>query len=279
MTAITRHETDPSFALELISELSEDLQDSLQKAPRNPMCVYHAQSEAYSLACYRTIIDPSVARKESWDAFRLAARCSAALVEISCTTEGHAEIQLDRKVSVPALGTGYWLTPNVWLMSVWLNVATKNEAAIERLCRTPIDTLRGSGAQFDEYIFHWISALQLFLRHTEILDEPLQQAIEGTKEIRYTYRDSAVQLNYPAIELFYRVLQRDPKRFNESLVRALHLHRRFWTTGDNRREPEGFIALPLTAISIFARRAGMNIDVDSDYLPRTLLREPGPIDP
>ncbi|WP_090012438.1 immunity 49 family protein [Lentzea albidocapillata] len=61
-------------------------------------------------------------------------------------------------------------------------------------------------------------------------------------------------------------------RFNESLAKALELHRQYWTaTAERANDPGGFIAWRVLAIACLAQDAGVDITVESGYLPKNLL--------
>lgn len=81
-----------------------------------------------------------------------------------------------------------------------------------------------------------------------------------------------LQLYYPPMELFYHLTQREEAKFNASLANALELHKRYWTTEEERlRDPEGFVGLAPLVVTCLAHDAGMRIEVESDYLPFHLL--------
>ena len=77
---------------------------------------------------------------------------------------------------------------------------------------------------------------------------------------------------YPPIELLYFATQGDAEEFNTRLLRAVQDHHRYWSkTEERRRDVQGFIAWGPLAIACIALDMGMEITVESDYLPRHLL--------
>ena len=59
----------------------------------------------------------------------------------------------------------------------------------------------------------------------------------------------------------------------KALVRALQLHKEYWTKDEDRRlTTEGAVALGPLAVACLAYDVGMPIEVESEYLPEYLLK-------
>ena len=76
----------------------------------------------------------------------------------------------------------------------------------------------------------------------------------------------------PELELLVRHLQRDARAFDEALQFALERHKKYWSQGDRKFNPHGFLALGPTAIAALAYEAQMPIEAESDYLPMAVVR-------
>ncbi|MET9819971.1 immunity 49 family protein [Streptomyces sp. NPDC006355] len=64
-----------------------------------------------------------------------------------------------------------------------------------------------------------------------------------------------------------------PEQFNAALVDALTWHKEYWTANEARSlSGEGLVALGPLAIACMAHDADMPVEVESEYLPRALLR-------
>jgi hypothetical protein len=138
------------------------------------------------------------------------------------------------------------------------------------LAGVPVELLRDCGPQYDEFLFAWIRALQVFARGEDGLIDIVIEAMRGTETLQPNAIPEVVaQLYFPPIELFYRYTQREQASFTEALATALELHKRYWTA--EPRAPHGVVALAPLAIACLARDAGMPIEVESDYLPHHLL--------
>jgi hypothetical protein len=68
-------------------------------------------------------------------------------------------------------------------------------------------------------------------------------------------------------------LREDHEKFNEALVDALRWHREYWTADDGRAiNSDGLVAFGPLAIACLAHDKGFPIEVESEYLPKALLK-------
>ncbi|MFG3495846.1 immunity 49 family protein [Streptomyces sp. NPDC047928] len=67
------------------------------------------------------------------------------------------------------------------------------------------------------------------------------------------------------------VVRGDHAGFNRALAAALQWHGEYWTEEDRGGRISGLVALAPLAMACFAQDAGIPIEVESDYLPATLL--------
>jgi hypothetical protein len=78
---------------------------------------------------------------------------------------------------------------------------------------------------------------------------------------------------YPPLNLFLQFLKRDVDQFNTALVEALQLHKEYWTKDEDRRlTTDGPVALGPPGVACLAYDVGMPVDVESEYLPKHLLK-------
>lgn len=90
-----------------------------------------------------------------------------------------------------------------------------------------------------------------------------------------TYYHFRLRYEYLCIEA---IMQNDETKFNESLQKGLEFHKSFWgqkprkrSDYDCRSDAGGFISLTLLAVCCLAHDKGMNITVESDYLPKWMI--------
>ncbi|GAB2645149.1 hypothetical protein GCM10027169_11430 [Gordonia jinhuaensis] len=153
------------------------------------------------------------------------------------------------------------LTANAWLQSYWWARLTRDQTAIDLLAATPISA-PGEGQHPDEAA----SALVRLLRRRDAgepswWDDPdshgrhsrWDQPWSGIRDVLHTI---GVQ-----------------SRFTDALTDALRAHREHWSAPAFRAVPQGFWSLPLTALAAIAVEEGMSLEVDSEYLPASLITD------
>ncbi len=84
-------------------------------------------------------------------------------------------------------------------------------------------------------------------------------------------------LVFPGMEVFRQLLLGDTTKFNEALVHALESHKRYYTREEMRNRISGIVPLRLSALACLAydkaeHTPGFSLEVESEYLPKHLLR-------
>ncbi|WP_290439817.1 immunity 49 family protein [Streptomyces sp. JHA26] len=234
-------------------------------------------SSALSRAKLQTLDDPTADKLETWEAWTMAMQVGSALFASATAPEGSTvQCMIGHEVrTIPAVGVTHFTDAGTWLEAFWLAVVCRDQARMTQLCQVPVETLRASGAVFEEYIYHWVDALQTYWLEGPGLGEKLTAAFDGTDpdRLRFLDREMMLKVLYPPINLFYRFAGRDPEEFNEALVRALELHKEYWTASEERQETgDGDIPLDILALTCLAHDAGLPVEVESEYLPEHLLK-------
>ncbi|MFF3245935.1 immunity 49 family protein [Streptomyces sp. NPDC002870] len=161
------------------------------------------------------------------------------------------------------------------MRSPWYAIICRDQNRMTELCEIPLDTLRASGVQHDEYLYHWVAALQAYWSQrqgdmVEALTLAFQQSHPDAVQI--APRDWLQQISYPPINLFYRFVKRDHEGFNAALTEALELHKAYWSETDDRaNDVRGLWAIGPLAVACLAYDGDFPLDVASDYLPIQLL--------
>jgi hypothetical protein len=234
-----------------------------------------ALSEAVVHVCARLAVNPDASDLQTWEAVVAAMQVSAAAFAVADRTEGTVECRIaDQVRAIPATGPQYYTNAGNWLTAFWLAVVCREQGRMTQLCEVPIDLLRASGVEYDEYVYRWIDALQAYWLERPGLGAKLVAAIQASSpEIaRMADRDLLDKILYQPINLFQFFLQRDHHGFNHALADALKLHKEYWTlTQEREQSVEGYLALGPLAITCLAYDAGFSIGVESDYLPSELL--------
>jgi hypothetical protein len=270
---VPRHAVDRDACREEVDDLTPDLSAAVDRLENGRGTLKNVLHQALELLRYRTGVDPSAAEPETWRDLRTAAQAATALFA-AATGDGEIEAEVTRPMRLPATGPTIAANAGHWLTGAWLAVIDRNDELIQRLCAVPLDTLRASGAEHDDYMYPWVETVQAFLAHREVTPEMFRAAMDGTDPdtARITPRRIMLQLVYPPIKMFYYLLRRDEEKFTAATVSALDDHRSYWTGDEGSAEdPDGFLALAPLAVAVLARSAGMPVDVASDYLPSNFL--------
>ncbi|MEU9317114.1 immunity 49 family protein [Streptomyces sp. NPDC048295] len=221
------------------------------------------------------VADPRAANVETWEAAVNAMQLGSALFAVTGTSEGTIECRIDRKLrTLPAAGPLSAADAGNWLTAFWLAVICREQQRMTQLCEIPLERLRAPEGAYDEYIYHWVDALQTYWLRRPGLVEKLTAAIQMSDPsvARITPLDLLQGQLYPPINLFYHFVTRDTEGFSPALVEALKLHQTYWTLNDERAaDIDGSIALGPLAIACLAYDGELPIDVESEYLPKHLL--------
>ncbi|MCQ9135450.1 immunity 49 family protein [Streptomyces hilarionis] len=262
---------------ELRQEINEDTLEDVQQLEQYPQSFGLTFSAALAGATVQTLNDPTAKMLETWEAWVMAMQVGSALFASATAPEGSTvECVIAHEVrTIPAVGPTHFTDAGTWLDAFWLAVVCRDQARMTALCQVPIETLRASGAVFEEYIYHWVDALQTYWLERPGLGDKLVAAFDGTDpdRLRVADRELMLKVLFPPLNLFHRFVAQDPVKFNEALVRALELHKDYWTADPEREESgDGDIPLAVLAITCLAYDAGRPIDVESEYLPEHLLK-------
>lgn len=256
----------------LLVARAHEVREDLEEIPLGPG---FAMSRSLSEFGNRCASDPRAAQADTWYALVRALQSAAALFQAANSTEGDVEFQFgDETIRRQATGPTTDSNTVNWLTALYLAMICRDRPRLDALAGIPVELLRESSYEYDEFLYSWVRALQIRWRGEANLIDTVLEAMNGTDPERLARFQAApvLQLYYPPMELFYHLTQREDAKFNDSLANALDLHRRYWTAEAERvRDPEGFVALGPLAMACLARDAGVTIEVESDYLPIHLL--------
>ncbi|CAM5533594.1 immunity 49 family protein [Streptomyces pilosus] len=258
-------------------ELNERSLEKIGELTEWPQGFGMAFSSLVHTAKLQCSLDPAAQKLETWEAWVMAMQVGSALFASATAPEGSTvECVIGHEVrTIPTVGVTHFVDAGTWLEAFWLAVVCRDQTRMTQLCEVPVETLRASGAVFEEYIYHWVDALQTYWLERPGLGEKLVAAFDGTDpdRLRFMDRETMLKVLYPPINLFYRFVGRDADQFNEALVRGLELHREYWTASEERQETyDGGIPLAILAITCLAHDAGLPVEVESEYLPEHLLK-------
>nr|WP_234316376.1 MULTISPECIES: immunity 49 family protein [unclassified Streptomyces] len=247
----------------------------MAKLERSPASIDSMLGTAVLHLQARSAVDPRAARIETWEAVVSAMQLYSALFAVTGTTEGTVQCRIDHEVrTIPAIGPRPYADAGNWLTAFWLAVVCRDQKRLTQLSQVPLERLRSEEGAYDEYVYHWVAALQAYWLQRPGLVEELTATMQQSHPDVATIapHDLLQNILYPPINVFYRFLRQDGPGFNQALAEALELHKAYWTADEERTDdPSGMLALAPLAVACLAHDGGIPIEVESDYLPKHLL--------
>ena len=279
VTSVSRHGFPSTETAEDMPGLLQSTSRVLDRLEGSEMSRSRALESTLTVAKSYCANDPEGSKFETWEAWVTAMQVGSALFDSATAAEGPVPCRigsLGEVKNLPATGPTSYTHAGAWVTSVYLATICRENERLERLMRVPVSFLRESGAVYDEYIYDWVEALQSFWsgRATDMWDK-LVAAVNGTEPgvTRFADREAMLQILYPPLELFQLYQRQETEKFNTSLAQALTWHKQYWT-GDEARSlsSDGLVALGPLALACMAYDADFPIEVDSEYLPKALLK-------
>ncbi|MFF3687536.1 immunity 49 family protein [Streptomyces sp. NPDC002187] len=225
-----------------------------------------------TLAKAHCLMDPRGSIFPTWDAWVNAMQVGSAVFATATTPEEYVPCRIAHKDrTLRATGPQWYVNPGSWINAFYLAVICREKARITALCQVPLPLLRENGSRFDEYHYAWIDTLQTYWLGGQDLVPKLVAAVDGTDPEVASDPETAGKLLYPPMEMFHRFIRKDHAGFNQALTTALQWHMEYWSEEGRALTIPGLVALAPLAIACFAHDAGIPIEVESEYLPATLL--------
>ncbi|MFD3544182.1 immunity 49 family protein [Streptomyces sp. NPDC058655] len=276
-TVVSRHSISRQDLPGREPSLPEHMTMLLDRIHKAPFALENAMSTAFVAACERSALDPTASWLESWEAWVAAMQCGSAIFAAATTPEPTVECLIHHETrTVPAFTDPEpFVDAGTWTTSFYLAVICRNAERITALCHVPTAKLRESGAVYNEYTYAWIETLQSYWLGRPDFADKLVEAAAGTDPDvpSLIAPDHVSQIAWPAMDLLRRRATGEHEQFNRSLEEALRAHKAYWTADQERADScYGWVALAPLAMACLAHDAGFPIEVESEYLPKHLLK-------
>lgn len=128
-----------------------------------------------------------------------------------------------------------------------------------------------SGDRFHLLTFRYINEILSGnddIKVKELYDEAYKAVVDYFEDEGESYTESSV---YFDLELLKAVREKDTATFNERLAGRLEAFKNFYGESGNESRADGLFAPFPTGLAAFAHDQGMEITVESDYMPRFLV--------
>lgn len=271
MKKISRHAIDAERAQEGVENKKETLAELLEPTMTRPAALSILLSSARSYAGYLSAAGGKQA--EQCRALQLASQAAVAIFSLA-SGSGEVEIALgDARTRLAATGPTDATHVGNWRIGWWLAHIIRDRAAIDRLAAMPIDVLRRSSTRADECQYLFAEALQAFEKRAPDWAAKLQAALDATdpEQVKISDEDFVLNILVPEMQMLFRLALGEFAPFGTALEFALERHKKYWSKGNRKQDPDGYLALGPLAIAAVAFDARMPIDVESEYMPRDLL--------
>ncbi|OOC56643.1 MULTISPECIES: immunity 49 family protein [Nocardiopsis] len=283
-TRVSRHEIDHGVDQDFIEHETKRRAKLIRRLERDCSNIDLYLFPVYDLAETMLLLDPEAATVETWESWAIAMQVHGTVFAVSEAEKGsRVEYMIDHEVrELTAPDMLYCADPSTWEMAFHLAVVCRDNAHAEALCRVPVERLReaarGAKVEYNDYLYHWVAALQAFVNGTDDLASELRRAMELSDPRGGAFGGETLDLLvFPKMEVFRQLLSGDSAKFNEALAHALESHKRYHTSREDENRVSGIVPLSLLALACLAhdtaeRTPGFSLDVESEYLPKHLVQ-------
>lgn len=274
MNTIERHSVDRELAEERYQAATNLLHTSLSVPKQTIPSLRGLFMASRMCAEYLSVLNPGASELRPY--ICQGARAAAAIALVSAQSSGEVTINLgpDHSVQAKAVGPNNVCHVDLWRSGFYMGLICGDRGSVDVLCALPIDVLRQSSSKGDECLYLFADVLQRFWRHDADVSKRLTAAVEATdpQQLRISPEEFILNIVVPEMELFFRFLNGEVAPFNETLLFALQRHKKYWSKGDRKKDSDGYLALGPLAICGLATPTGIPIEVQSDYIPGSLMR-------
>lgn len=278
---VERHRIDSSVYEGQEEEIPSERAERIEEVQDFPAFIGLSASALYSDARILLLLDPEARKSETWEAWVSAMQIYGSIFEVSAVDEGSVvDCMVDHEVrSFPTTGPDHYTNPGNWEVAFFLAVTCRDERRWRRLSEIPVDLLKeASGDSYNDYAYHWVSALQAFALQRDGLVDHLAMSFELSDPRGGAFGGDILDgVVRPEMNAFRYFVLNDSPKFNEALAQGLEAFRRHYTATPERAEDiDGVVPLGLLALACWAHDRsvhdpGFRLEVESDYLPKHIL--------
>jgi hypothetical protein len=235
-----------------------------------------AASTGWDTLMSNTLFSPT--NRQMWTAARAVAQARAGAFAAGLSPSARASVPFgDKMVEIDRFPEFVDASPIHWLEGWACAALTRDAACLELLARVPDEIFRASRLQIAEPHEPWRGALIAYYKGNNptalveralFLCEPAQLA----KQVQRLLLPDVAKLWAARFRTMLPLFHKDPEAFNQALLAALEEHKKFYSKKTERERAGGFLAMDLAALCALAHDTGLPIEVESEYLPMTLIQ-------
>jgi len=273
MSVVSVHKFTSNYSREeldgRVEFIENTLPDRLAKAPARQGRFFFSNVRS---ACWAHFVgDHSLARRFMNVAFDCAAAVfAAAHAEQTVTFELEGQ-----RVSGPGGPPDHSANEGVWIEAFLLGLALQREGELQVFVDYPTDRLGEGPGEGDEFRAPMVDALKAFLTENEAWPTFRDRALALSEPGRLTVMTPRQAEPYRAVlRALEPVSAADQAGFNDALVAVLKAHKALFGRGKESRGPRSLLSVPACGVAGLAIRSGLDVEVESGYLPAWLLEAP-----
>jgi Immunity protein 49 len=294
MNKINLHPIDREFAWDRLRR-SETRYTDLLNVVRNDYVQLNAlQAAAYQYAASLCILEPDSPQIPK--ALKVASQaCTAIFAQITARDGNTVTLPLGEgaKATFPGLAPNPSTDSRRWVEGFYLAAITRDVNSLQTLCDISMYLLTQSPTRVPECTHLQVRTLQAYWKQEDNFVDCLVAAINATDAERVSQEvgdwglsttdvdklvEFTLMITVPELKLLVRVVEQDVALFNKALYEALDLHQQYWQADNEAKDIQDsstFLSLGSLAMSSFAYAQGMEVQVESDYLPPRLYMNYG----
>lgn len=250
------------------------LESTLAKSDLTVRDAEHLVDVGVDAAGLRNSVDPSSDRVVR--SLRTAACGAAALFALAGASPGQ-QISLrfpdGRDRLLTSSGWTDSANSTLWGRGFFAAMASREYEALEVLAGIPMALLRRSTTGTQEWQYLRFEAFAAFARRDP---DALEREVVALKaadpdQAPRGFKNYILDIASADLALLYEVMTRNQAGFDKALVTALKGHKHYYNRGVSKNDILGQLALSPLALCVVAKDAGMSINVESDYIPRSVI--------
>lgn len=275
---IPRHEIDARSLQAEYVRTTDALPGFIEAARRDANNLGLLITNAQHAAALASVIAPVSPDLLRWT--RLAAQAHVALFTTATADSSPVTVRLGEGETARLQGPidESLVYASRWIRAFHLALLVRDTNGLDQLCLVPDALLRASSTRSPDYYYSWVEAARLVWLQDRGAGGKILETMNLTdvNEIEFHNPDWVLDIDVPLIELLFYV-HTENDDFAGALPKSVGHFKNYWSrTAENRKDSEGFLALGLLGLTAFAHEREMKFDVQSDYLPLTLVRPTAP---